>query len=107
MAEDKDVTRFLLEMQKEITGGIAGVSLQVVEVKNELADVKAEQASQKRELGDLRQVVEDRTGGIGLTKTQKAALWAGVSGLALEGLRHVKSLLFGLLMFVKSGGVRQ
>lgn len=86
---------------------------QIDEVKDEQAEtsrrlevVEQRQTTQQQEIADLRTVVEERTGGIGLTKTQKAALWTAVSGVAIEALRHLSTLFSAIWMFVKTGGIR-
>lgn len=118
------VADMLLRMQTALSDKIDGVSDKVSGVKDDLAAqldvvqaqqqhtarkleaVEQRQATQQQELGDLRVLVEERTGGIGLTKTQKAALWTAVSGVAIEALRHLSTLFSAAWMFVKTGGFR-
>jgi hypothetical protein len=85
----RDTNDVILENVLEMNQKLGTVSEQLTDVSETLETH-----------GDRLTALEGQSG-LGLTKAQKTALWAGVSGLAIEGLRHIKTLLFGLLWIVK------
>ena len=96
MADDIELANVLLTMQSSIRGDIKDCK---TELSAQIADVRDTQETHGLRLTAL----EAQTSGIGLTKAQKTALWGGASALAIEGFRHLKTLFFGVLFFVKGG----
>lgn len=91
---DTALAALLFEMQGNIRADIRECK---TDLSSQITDVR-----EKQDDHDVRlTILERQTSGLGLTKTQKTALWTGMSGLALEGLRHLKTLLFTLVCLVK------
>lgn len=78
------------------------------DVSTQIKDVRAEQRDQKRELGELRTLVEERTkpgAAFELSRKQKAAVAsAGIAvlGAVGEGARH---LVVWVIAYLKAGVV--
>ena len=98
MADDVELANVLLTMQHSIRGDIKDCK---TELSAQIADVRETQETHGLRLTAL----EQQTSGVGLTKAQKTALWGGASALAFEIGKHIKTLFFGLLIFVKGGRV--
>ncbi len=97
----------LLEMTRDITHAQREAIEELrTDVTTQIGEVRSTQASQGREIGELRTVIEERTkpGAVfRLSRGQKAALVsAGLAVLSAvgEGLRH---LIVWAVAWVKSG----
>ena len=90
---DTALAALLFEMKGEIRADIR-------ECKTDLSEKIADVRSDVRDL-DQRMTAFESSSGVGLTKKQKAALWAGLSALLLEGARHFMTGLSALFAAVK------
>ena len=89
----------LFDMQKNIRDEIG-------------ADIRESEGRLSQQISDLREdhgrrlSALERRGGAGLTKAQRRALWAILSGLTAEVASHARSILTGAQKLFHLGNVR-